>query len=225
MNIPFGIVSNPTRHVRQEAELRGRSVDFRTVDTRRWTADSLRTHLQPSYHAWPDPPVSSPSLHPAELPVAELLTQCEVKRLRRSGPGGQHRNKVETAVRLTHRPTGVTAMASERRSQSANLNRAVFRLRVNLALSSRSNRDKEPSPLWRQRCVNRRVVINPQHDDFPPLLAEVLDTLNAYAWDASQAADSLGCTISQLVKFLRQEPRALSLVNQRREELGLMVLH
>ena len=36
-------------------------------------------------------------MHPAELPIPELLRQCEVVHTRRSGPGGQHRNKVETA--------------------------------------------------------------------------------------------------------------------------------
>jgi protein subunit release factor B len=62
----------------------------------------------------------------------ELLGQCRVETRRASGPGGQHRNKVETAVRLTHRPTGLVATASERRSQRANRDLAVERLRAKL---------------------------------------------------------------------------------------------
>ncbi|MYJ01125.1 MAG: peptide chain release factor-like protein, partial [Chloroflexi bacterium] len=41
------------------------------------------------------------------LPDEELLAQCRFERFRVSGPGGQHRNKTDSAVRLTHEPTGV----------------------------------------------------------------------------------------------------------------------
>jgi hypothetical protein len=49
-----------------------------------------------------------------------------------SGPGGQHRNKVETGVRLTHRPSGLTVTATERRSQHANREAAFARLQARL---------------------------------------------------------------------------------------------
>ena len=164
-------------------------------------------------------------MHPARLPVETLLTECTVRRGRRSGPGGQHRNKVETAVQLVHGVTGVGAEATERRSQAANLRTAAFRLRVNLALKHRSDEvpPRTPSKLWISRCARGRLQVNPEHEDFPALLAEALDFLHAVEADVRKAATYLQCTSSQLVKFLKLDPRALKLVNDRRQEQGATV--
>ena len=161
--------------------------------------------------------------HPAAEPIDTLRAACEVRRGRGSGPGGQHRNKVETAVTLTHRPTGVRGQASERRRQGENLAAAMFRLRVNLALEVRcpAAADASPSGCWRSRTRGGRLAINPGHDDFPTLLAEALDRLAAVAWDPAAAARSLEVTASQLLKLLRHEPAALELLNRRRAEAGL----
>src|ERR1700760_3567798 len=66
-----------------------------------------------------------------------LVAQCEVDRYRASGPGGQHRNKTESAVRLRHKPSGVTAIGEDSRSQAENKLHAVRRLRSAIALEVR----------------------------------------------------------------------------------------
>ena len=62
----------------------------------------------------------------------ELLAQCEIQAHRAGGPGGQHRNKAETAVRLVHRPSGVVAEGKDQRSRVQNLSAALARLRDKL---------------------------------------------------------------------------------------------
>ena len=163
--------------------------------------------------------------HPAALTPADLKKDCEVQRLRRSGPGGQHRNKVETAVLVTHRPTGVSAEANERRSQAENQAIALFRLRVRLALAVRLSLDaigsQCPSDLWRGRLRGSQIAINPTHDDFPSLLAEAIDALAASGWDDRSAAERLAVSRTQLVRFLKLEPAALELLNAHRREHNL----
>src|SRR5580700_11047614 len=93
--------------------------------------------------------------HPAALDPEVLAAQCEFRATRGSGPGGQNRNKVETAVIFTHRPTGIRAQASERRTQGENRRVALERLRLELALTVRRPIDCDPekpyvpTPLWR----------------------------------------------------------------------------
>jgi hypothetical protein len=166
-----------------------------------------------------------PHDHPAAYSPAQLYAECEVRRLRRSGPGGQHRNKVETAVSLQHLPTGVRAEASERRSQAQNQSVALFRLRVNLALEVRGpgGSAREPSLLWQSRCAGG-LKVSASHDDFPALLAEALDVLAALDAEPKSAAAQLGCTPSQLVRLLKLDPRALILVNRWRRERQLHAL-
>ena len=165
--------------------------------------------------------------HPATLTEEALLVACEMRRQRRSGPGGQHRNKVETAVVVTHTPTGLQGEASERRSQEQNRQVAIRRLRVNLAIHHRSGvtlDGYEPSVLWRQRCRSQRIAINPEHEDFPAILAEALDLLAASEWKLKEAAPRLVCSPSQLLKLIQLEPHANVELNRQRIERGMRPL-
>jgi ribosome-associated protein len=63
----------------------------------------------------------------------QLRADTDVEFFVAGGPGGQHRNKTETGVRLHHRPSGSIVTATERRSRSANLDAAWERLRERIA--------------------------------------------------------------------------------------------
>jgi hypothetical protein len=159
--------------------------------------------------------------HPSNLENAQLLKLCEVRRLKRGGPGGQHRNKTASAVVIKYLPSGAIAEANERRDQTVNLRRAIFRLRVQLALEIRTRRTVVPSPLWQSRCRNKRLAIDPEHDDFPRFLAEALDVIQQSSGEIRQAADALGCSQSQLVRLLSNDARALAILNAQRAQRDL----
>jgi hypothetical protein len=161
--------------------------------------------------------------HPARLSIDELLCDCHFLRTRRSGPGGQHRNKVETAVVVEHQPTGIRTEANERRSQEQNRLVAIQRLRVKLAIEVRTPPATETSPLWRSRTAGGKLSVNAEHSDFPAILAEALDTIAIDDFELSLAGIRLGVSSSQLVKFLKLEPAALALVNRERQARDLTV--
>ena len=167
-------------------------------------------------------------VHPADLAFAKLLAECVVRRQRRSGPGGQHRNKVETAVVLVHQPTGIRSEATEQRSQAANQQVAIHRLRVKLAIQVRPNLETgcghRVSPLWRSRLRTRQISVARTHDDFPSLLAEALDCLSTLDFDVKACAEQLDTSSSQLVRLLKLEPEALIYVNERRAKRELKPL-
>jgi ribosome-associated protein len=87
---------------------------------------SLPPHLPP-------PALRALARRCAALPGEALLGECDEQFFIASGPGGQHRNKTESGVRLLHRPTGLLVTATERRSQAQNRGEALVRLRERLA--------------------------------------------------------------------------------------------
>lgn len=90
-----------------------------------------------------------------------LERDCDIDYFIASGPGGQHRNKVETGVRLVHRPTGITVTATERRSQRANREAAFERMQERLEEFQHveiPRKATRPTAASRKRRVNEKRV-------------------------------------------------------------------
>ena len=164
--------------------------------------------------------------HPATLAEPELLKSCEIGKGRTGGPGGQHRNKVETLVTLTHRPTGITGRAGERRSAEENRKVALRRLRLALAVGVRAPvpAGEIRSERWLTRCRGGKIACNPHHRDFPALLGEALDVISASGLDPKTASLRLGCSASQLIKLVKEHAPAFEAWNAARARRALHAL-
>ncbi|MEO6197298.1 MAG: peptide chain release factor-like protein [Dehalococcoidia bacterium] len=143
------------------------------------------------------------------LPDVGLLKQCRQESFRSSGPGGQHRNKVETAMRLHHLPSGVTAQAGDLRLREENRKRAIRRLRERIAFEVRTPFDLEMPMLspefLAQRGAGTTLSVNPKNSSFPLIAALALDALAAAGGSYAKAAHALGVTTSQLLGFLKSD--------------------
>ncbi|WP_164101275.1 peptide chain release factor family protein [Candidatus Laterigemmans baculatus] len=172
-----------------------------------------------------DGPTACDPPHPAWLEEAELLAVCTMQQTRRGGPGGQHRNKVSTTIVLVHQPTGISAEASERRSQADNRRVALRRLRETLALRLRTrgvpSSAPESAPVrLRAKYGGAQFRVAEDNVDRPAVLALLLDDLARAAARPAEVAALWQTTTSQIVRFLREIPAAFATVNRWREDMG-----
>lgn len=191
---------------------------------------------------------ASPSRSPVYLEPEALERACRMERLRRSGPGGQNRNKVETAVRFYHPATGLVGEATERRYQGENRKIALERLRIEIALTVRSAvppslapvadvnlgalENLEPSKIaasadaraslrWFARLQGGKIRVAPSNFDYAILVSEFFDVFEANGENLPATAAALETTASQIVRFLGAVPKCLEELNRRRARLGL----
>jgi len=169
---------------------------------------------------------------PLTLDDTALLDECEVDIYKATGPGGQHRNKVSSACRLRHRPTGITATAADCRSQHENRRLALRRLRMNLACRQRRPVDPHggETPAVVGQCLSspkaptssaaRRLQIGRKDYRFWAVAAYLLDLLDANAGRLRPAADALGISTSNLASVLRSDRHLLASAQGIRQRHG-----
>ena len=114
-----------------------------------------------------------PEFYPTDR--ASLERDSDVEYFIASGPGGQHRNKVETGVRLVHRPSGISVTATERRSQHANREVAFERMaqrlqeRQQVKKPRRKTRPTAASRVRRLEAKRRRSLLKGQRSPSPEI--------------------------------------------------------
>lgn len=87
--------------------------------------------------------------------------EIRVDTFKASGPGGQHRNKRETAVRVRHLPSGITVLATEHRSQARN--KALALRRLDLRLRALRKRTKRRIPTSIPRSYKENILAAKRH--------------------------------------------------------------
>jgi len=85
-----------------------------------------------------------------------LKNKVIVETFRSRGPGGQRKNKTETAIRLKHIPSGVTVIATEHRTQAQNKKLAFQRLRERLLKLSKPKKPRIPTSIPKRALEKKK---------------------------------------------------------------------
>ncbi len=155
-----------------------------------------------------------------DLDDKTLLQHCRQECYRASGPGGQHRNTTDSAVRLSIAGGAVVALCVDHRSQHRNRAEALRRLRSVIAIEMRLPAAAGGQPdisqgSWKLGKKDRR---------YAGFIARILDVLAHHDWAVGLAAETLGISTGKLVRTLARDPHLWNAVNQARAGIGLVNL-
>ena len=159
------------------------------------------------------------------LPDEQFLQHCEERFVRSGGPGGQKRDKTSSGVRLAHLPTGLSAKATESRSQHENRRRALKRLRWEIALKVRQPVDKErfrpPAAFSAALDESGRINMSEKNESWPQVANCLLNLLEASQGRVSDAARLAGMNTGQFSRTLTRNDDLRTEANRIRERHGL----
>lgn len=153
-----------------------------------------------------------------------FLSQCRVDTYCASGPGGQHRNRTYSAVRLTHVETGISVTGEERRSQHENKKKALGRLRMALALQVRAADFHLADNLQAVFAARGPVRVSSKNEQYPQVCAALLDACYAAKGSLSAAAALLGISTGRLVKVISRDGEVLTAANRLRDYFGFKAI-
>lgn len=136
---------------------------------------------------------------PYALDDDALLASCRIESFGAAGPGGQHRNRTASGVRLTHPPSGAAATCQDHRERRRNERDALRRLRIRLACTLRGGSD--PAWLAAQRR-GARLPVGAGAASYPLVAAVLLDALAEHAGSPAAAARAHALSTSQAVRAL-----------------------
>lgn len=173
-----------------------------------------------------------------ELDDEHLLSECDIHIYKASGPGGQHRNKVSSAIRLAHKATGITAQANESRSQHDNKRKALSRLRMKIACLCRCPLDSAATTLPEivSECMftrrgkgpnagKTRLEVGRKDHRFWQVAAFLLDVLDAFDGKLSDATRHIGISTGNLISLLKTDRHLLTAAQHLRKAHGLKPLN
>ena len=162
---------------------------------------------------------------PLALDDAALRAECDIQFTRSGGPGGQHRNKTESGVRLVHRPTGCIGQAFERRSQAQNLAIATARLRQAIALRVRRPVELQGYVLLPPLGdVIAGRLSSPANPAYWAGAQHLLDVFAAAQCSVAAAAAVLGISTGRLSRVITANPEVMAAANEMRSRAGLAPL-
>ncbi len=160
------------------------------------------------------------------LTDSAFLKQCVFDVYTASGPGGQKRNRTYSAVRVTHEPTGLAAIAEESRSQHENRVCACRRLKILLALRLRA----QPAGGWHLpealRSYFKPVLqrMNPKNESYALFCTTMLDLLYQKRGSLSDVAGVLEISTGQCGPLFMIGKDIMAEANVMRASFGLRPL-